>query len=139
MTDQCPKCHGQAEGGSFDVSGDIVSQPMQCTECGHDWTDEYELIPPLDQTFRMMVLLNIDAPEAIDVDATRVRDSLHALLTEAGDKLLMEHVSVIAAGEGHVPRGQCFQCCSQIGPAAGYLIVDGHEYHKVCWDRVNNS
>ena len=137
MTDQCPRCHGQAEGGSFDVSGDIVTQPMTCTECEYEWTDEYEKVLPLDQTFRVLVGVNIEVPEAIDVTAAVVRDALHALMTEAGDTLLMEHVSV--ADDARVPRGQCFQCCRQIGTFTGYLVVDGHEYHKSCWDRANNS
>ena len=75
-----------------------------------------------------------------DVDATLVRDAIHALLTDAGNTLLMEHISQSGCeAEGFKPRGQCFHCCYQIGPTAGYLIVDDREYHKLCWDRVNNS
>lgn len=89
---------------------------------------------------RHTLSFDLEVKRLRDVDATLVRDTIHALLTEAGDTLLMEHVSMSTADpEGFAERGQCFACCSQIGPTAGYIIVDDHEYHKVCWDRVNNS
>lgn len=100
-----------------------------------------QVIDKLRPTMRVRHTLSFDLEikRLRDVDATLVRDAIHALMTEAGDTLLMEHVSQSAADpEGFKPRGMCFQCCCQIGPTAGYLIEDGREYHTVCWDRVNN-
>ena len=41
----CPVCKlkGNAEGGSVDIDGGAAYQNCNCTECGAEWTDYYQL------------------------------------------------------------------------------------------------
>ncbi|MCC6574421.1 MAG: hypothetical protein IT462_11580 [Planctomycetes bacterium] len=41
----CLHCNSdQIEGGSFSADTGIVTQGIHCLECGHRWTDVYELV-----------------------------------------------------------------------------------------------
>lgn len=43
--DCCPFCKSdEIEGGSFDVSGNIVSQEFSCNNCDAEWYNHYQLI-----------------------------------------------------------------------------------------------
>lgn len=39
----CPWCGGTVEGGAVEIDGTSARQEVDCTECGKEWTEWYDL------------------------------------------------------------------------------------------------